>query len=196
MSDKNWIALWLQFSKKYMVSAYSNLSRYSDNLETLFRTLVTNVNPDEELSKLRASMSKLNRAPGMPLQVPLYKLKSSYELLLGISFPLMDSETVLTRSDSYSMNSAKHFISKNTSIALDNYVQLKMTKGEKLNVMLVCQMVARHEANVPSDQISTTLILPEHCTRLDTQMVTASNVEELYINSSEFQRNRSRDHSG
>ena len=141
-------------------------------------------------------MSKLNRAPGMPLQVPLYKLKSSYELLLGISFSLMDADTVLTRSDSYAMNSAKHFISKNTSIALDNYVQLKMTKGEKLNVMLVCQMVARHEANVPSDQISTTLILPEHCTRLDTQMVTASNVEELYINSSEFQRNRSRDHSG
>ena len=55
---------------------------------------------------------------------------------------------MLTRSDSYAMNSAKHFISKNNSIALDNYVQLKMTKGEKLNVMLVCQMVARHESNV------------------------------------------------
>ena len=67
--------------KKYMVSAYSNLSRYSDNLEVLFRTLVTNINVDEELAKLRASMSKLHRAPGMPLQVPLYKLKSSYELL-------------------------------------------------------------------------------------------------------------------
>ena len=57
LSDANWIALWLQFSKKYMASAYSNLSRYSDNLEVLFKTLVTNINADEELSKLRASMS-------------------------------------------------------------------------------------------------------------------------------------------
>ena len=52
LSDANWIALWLQFSKKYMASAYATLSRYSDDLETLFKTLVTNINADEELSKL------------------------------------------------------------------------------------------------------------------------------------------------
>ena len=196
LSDKNWIALWLQFSKKYMQSCYSNLSRYSDDLETLFTTLVTNVNVDEELAKLRAAMSRLHRDPKMPLQVPLYKLKSSYELLLGISFPLMDADEVLTKSDSYAVNSAKHFISKNTNAALESYIQLKLTKGEKLNVMLICQMVQRHEANVTGDQISATLYLPEHCTRLDTQLVTATNTEELFINSSEFQRNRPRGPSG
>ena len=86
LSDDNWIAVWLHFSKKYMSSAYATLSRYSDDLETLFKTLVANINADEELSKLRSTMSKLNRSPGVPLQVPLYKLKSYYELLLGISF--------------------------------------------------------------------------------------------------------------
>ena len=85
LSEKNWTALWLHFLKKYMQSTYSNLSRYSDDLENLFATLITNINVDEELSKLRSSMSKLHRDPKMPLQVPLYKLKSSYELLLSIS---------------------------------------------------------------------------------------------------------------
>ena len=37
LSTENWISLWLQFSKRYMTSAYSNLSRYSDDLETLFK---------------------------------------------------------------------------------------------------------------------------------------------------------------
>ena len=192
LSDKNWISLWLQFSKKYMQSCYSNLSRYSDDLETLFTTLITNVNVDEELAKLRAAMSRLHRDPKMPLQVPLYKLKSSYELLLGINFPLMDSDEILTKSDSYAVNSAKYFISKNTNAALESYIQLKLTKGERLNVLLVCQMVQRHEANMVTDQISATLYLPEHATRLDTQLVTATNTEQLFINSSEFQRNRTR----
>ena len=196
LSDKNWIALWLQFAKKYMQSTYSNLSRYSDDLENLFSSLITNVNVDEELSKLRASMSKLHRDPKMPLQIPLYKLKSSYELLLGISFPLMDADEILTKSDSYAVNCAKFFISKNTNSALESYIQLKLTKGERLNVVLVCQLVQRHESNVIADQISATMFLPEHCTRLDTQLVTATNTEQLFIHSSEFQGNKSRHYSG
>ena len=117
-----------------MQSTYSNLSRYSDDLENLFNTLITNVNVDEELSKLRASMSKLHRDPKMPLQIPLYKLKSAYELLLGISFPLMDPDEILTKSVNYAVNCAKYFVSKNTNSALESYIQLKLTKGERLNV--------------------------------------------------------------
>ena len=56
--------------------------------------------------------------------------------------------------------------------------------------MLVCQMVGRHESDHPSDQIQTTQYLPEHATRLDTQMSTASNVEELFIYATKLGRNR------
>ena len=196
LSSRNWIALWLHFSQKFMNSTYHNLSRYSDDLETLFATLITNINVDEELAKLRAAMSKLHRDPKMPLQCPLYKLKSSYELLLGINFPLMDQEEILTKSDSYSVNCAKYFISRNTNLALESYIQLKLTKGEKLNVILVCQLVQRHESTVTSDQIQATMFLPEHCCRLDTSLVTATNTEQLFIQAAEFQRGRNRNFSG
>ena len=141
-------------------------------------------------------MSKLHRDPKMPLQIPLYKLKSAYELLLGISFPLMDADEIVTKSDSYSVNCAKFFISKNTNSALESYIQLKLTKGERLNVVLVCQLVQRHESNVIADQISATMFLPEHCTRLDTQLVTATNTEQLFIHSTEYHRNKPRGSSG
>ena len=132
----------------------------------------------------------------MPLQVPLYKLKSSYELLLGILFPLMDPDKIFTKSDSYAVNCAKYFVSKNTNSALESYIQLKLTKGEKLNVVLVCQLVQRHESNVTSDQIQATMYLPEHCCRLDTTLVTATNTEQLFIHATEFQRGRPRGFSG
>ena len=196
LSSRNWINLWLLFSQKHMNSTYHNLSRYSDDLESLFSTLITNINVDEEVAKLRAAMSKLHRDPKMPLQCPLYKLKSSYELLLGINFPLMDQEEILTKSDSYSVNCAKFFISRNTNLALESYIQLKLTKGEKLNVILVCQLVQRHESTVTSDQIQATMFLPEHCCRLDTSLVTATNTEQLFIQATEFQRGRNRNTSG
>ena len=195
LSDTNWVSLWLTFAKKYMSSAYPTLSRYSDNLEVLFRTMISNINADEEISKLRSTMSKLNRAPGIPLQVPLYELKSYYELLVGINFPLMDPETVTTRSDSYASNCTKFFITKNTRVALDSFVQMKTQKGEKTNLMSICQVVGHHEASNPADQLQSVMYLPEHATRLDIQMSSASNVEELFINSTIIDRGRPRQDS-
>ena len=190
LSDSNWVALWLTFAKKYMTSAYPTLSRYSNDLETLFQTLISNINADEEVSKLRSSMSKLSRSPGMPLQVPLYRLKSYYELLVGINFPQMDPNTVTVRSEHYASNCTKYFVSKNTRVALESFTQMKMQKGEQTNVMSLCQVVGRHESDNPGDQIQSIMYLPEHATRLDCQLSTASNVEELFINSTKVDRYR------
>ena len=190
LSDDNWISLFLQFSRKYMPTSYPTLSRYSDNLETLFLTLVTNINADEELAKLRSTMARLHRRPGEQIQVALYKLKSYYELLLGISFPQLDSDTATIRADNYSANSAKYFVSSNTGAVITKYIYYKVQKGEPVNVMNVCQVVGQHETTSPTDAIQSVMYLPEVATRLDTQMSTASNVEELVIASSRIERGR------
>merc|ERR1712055_534324 len=190
LSDENWISLFLQFGRKYMPTSYPTLARYSDNLETLFQTLVTNINADEELAKLRSTMARLHRRPGEQLQVPLYKLKSYYELLLGISFPQLDSDTATIRADNYSANSAKYFVITNTGAVITKNIHYKVQKGEPVNVMNVCQVVAQHENTSPADAIQSVMYLPEVATRLDTQMSTASNVEELVIASSRIERGR------
>ena len=193
LSDSNWIALWLTFSKKYMASSYPTLARYSDNLEKLFQTMISTINADEEVAKLRASMAKLSRSPGTPLQVTLYRLKAYYELLVGINFPKLDPDNVTVRSENYASNCTKYFVSKNTRIALDNFIQMKQQKGEQTNVMNICQVIGQHEANNPSDQIQSIMFLPEHATRMDTQLNAASNVEELFINSTRVDRDRGYD---
>ena len=201
LSNENWISLWLQFSRKYMPSSYTTLSRYSDDLETLFLALVTNVNADEELGKLRSTMARLHRKPGEQIQVALYKLKSYYELLLGISFPQLDSETATIRADNYSANSSKYFVSSNTATVINRYIGYKIQKGEAVNVMGVCQVIAAHENTTTSDAIQTVMYLPEIATRLDTQMSSAKNVEELVITATNIgvspkQRGRSANRAG
>merc|ERR1712030_297344 len=135
-------------------------------------------------------MAKLHRKPGEQIQVPLYKLKSYYELLLGISFPQLDSDTATIRADNYSANSAKYFVSTNTGAVITKYIYYKVQKGEPVNVMNVCKVVSQHENTTASDAIQSVMYLPEMATRLDTQMSTANNVEELVIASSRIERGR------
>merc|ERR1711936_219507 len=160
------------------------------DLETLFLALVANINADEELGKLRSTMARLHRKPGEQIQVALYKLKSYYELLLGISFPQSDSNTATIRADNYSANSAKYFVSSNTGAVINKYIHYKVQKGEPVNVMNVCQVVSQHETTTPTDAIQSVMYLPEVATRLDTQMSTASNVKELVIASSRIESGR------
>ena len=203
LSDANWISLWLQFSRKFMSSSYPTISRYSDDLERLFVTLVANVNADEEIGKLRSTMAKLHRKQGEQVQLPLYKLKSFYELLLGITFPQMDNDTAIIRSDNYSATCSKYFVTSNTAAVVAQYIGWKTQKGEPINVMGVCQVISNHENATPTDMIQSTMYLPEIATRLDTQMSIAKNVEELVIKATNIdtgnsnqQRGRSRNRSG
>merc|ERR1712215_466671 len=120
-----------------------------------------------------------------------YKLKSYYELLLGISFPQLDSNTATIRADNYSANSAKYFVSSNTGAVINKYIGYKVQKGEPVNIMGVCQVISQHENTTTSDAIQTVLYLPEIATRLDTQMSSAKNVEELVITATKFERGKS-----
>merc|ERR1712105_286557 len=78
-------------------------------------------------------------------------------------------------------NSSKHFVTSNTSAVISKYIGYKIQKGEPINVMGVCQVISAHENTTPTDAIQSTLYLPEIATRLDTQMSSAKNVEELVI---------------
>merc|ERR1712030_68182 len=79
----------------------------------------------------------------------------------------------------------------NTSAVINRYIGYKIQKGEAVNVMGVCQVISAHENTTPSDAIQTVLYLPEIATRLDTQMSSAKNVEELVITATNFERGKS-----
>ena len=106
LSEQNWITCFLHLAKSYLPNAYQAMSRYSADLEGSFSTLVTSVNGDHEIAKIRTCMSKLARKPGEMIQTALYKIRAQYEMILQISFPAMDEDTVTLRADNYTSNAA------------------------------------------------------------------------------------------
>ena len=188
LSNENWISCFLHLAKIYIPTSYQSLSRYSDDLEGLFVTLVAGVNADHEISKIRTCMSKLTRKPGEMIQSALFKLRSQYEMLIQISFPGMDAASITLRSDNYTCNCAQYFVSSNTGKICSQYIQYKVSRGDENTVLKLSNLITQHEALNATDRITTTHTLPDSGCKLDLQMYTCSNVEDLMVQTAQLQR--------
>ena len=135
LSDPNWSVMFLSFASTHMPNDHQNLSKYSDDIDGLFEALVSSVNADNEIAKLRSSMSQIVRKPGDSIQTPLYRLRSCYEMLLHINFPDLELDKVKIRSDNYCCNSVKYLVSPNTSKIIAEYVFLKQQRSEHLSLV-------------------------------------------------------------
>merc|ERR1711873_72975 len=124
--------MFLSFASAHMPNDHQNLMTYSDDIDGLFEALVSSVNADNEIAKLRSSMSQIVRKPGDSIQTPLYRLRSCYEMLLHINFPDLELDKVKIWADNYCCNSVKYLVSPNTSKIIAEYVILKQQRSEHL----------------------------------------------------------------
>ena len=184
LSDSNWAGMFLSFASVYMPGDHPNLMKYTDDVDGLFEALVSSVNADSEIAKLRSSMAQITRKPNDSIQTPMYRLRACYEMLLSINFPDLDLDKVKIRSDNYSCNSVKYLVSANTAKFINEYILLKQQRSEHLSLVKLCNVVTTHEASNPADRLQQVVSLPLVATRLDTSLTAASNVEELLVASS------------
>ena len=132
--------MFLSFASAHMPNDHQNLSKYSDEVDGLFEQLVSSVNADAEIAKLRSSMSHILRKPGDSVQTPLYRLKTCYEMLLQINFPDLELDKVKIQADNYCCNSVKYLVSPNTSKIIAEYVILKQQRSEHLSLVKLCNV--------------------------------------------------------
>ena len=118
-------------------------------------------------------------------------MKTLYELLISISLPSLNSETIKIRADHYGCTVAKHLVSANTAKVIADYVVIRQQRDEKINLMKLCHVITTHEAGTPGDRIQTVQNLPSSASRLDSSISAASNVEELMVAASAFPVNNS-----
>ena len=102
-------------------------------------------------------------------------------MILQILFPAMDENTVTLRADNYSSNCCKYFVSSKTAVICEQYISYKITWGNNNTVLKISNLVTQNEAANSQDRISTTHYLPESACRMDLQMFTCSNFEDLVV---------------
>lgn len=192
LSQNLYVQLFLTFCKNFIPTAFQAVSRYSDDLDGLFTTMVSNVNSLHEVGKLRHSLSKLSRKPGETIAPVLFRLRSLYEMILAINFPSMTEAQIVLSADSYAGQAAKSLVSANTAELIDRYVQYNIQKNRPNTVLALSDLITKHETTSPSDKISSPKFLPEEKCKLDLNQFQAHNVQDLLVASTRFSHNGDR----
>ena len=72
---ESYISLWLQFIKKYLPNSYQPALTYSQNLNDLFEFLLSLVDTNSEITKIRNALSKVVRKCDEPASFSVLKVK-------------------------------------------------------------------------------------------------------------------------
>ena len=85
LTDEDWIQVYLLLAKKHLPLAFPSLSRHSCNLNALFLELVSNINLENELARLRAALCGISRKVSEQIHISVFRIKSLYQMVLSIS---------------------------------------------------------------------------------------------------------------
>ena len=97
-TEAAYTSLWLQFIKKYIENSYQAALTYSRNLNELFEFLLSLVDTETEITKLRNAISKITRKQEDPVSFSVLKMKSLTTSLLFMIDPTAQLSEVTKRA--------------------------------------------------------------------------------------------------
>ena len=130
LTDRDWIQVFLLLGEKYLPLIFPSLSRHANDLDALFTELISNVNQETEITKLRSSLSAVSRKTNEQVQISLFRVKSLYTMILAINQPYFTDEKLQVRADFLAISTIPHLINPATNLAFQQFVQVKSLEGE------------------------------------------------------------------
>ena len=129
LTTQDSIQTFLLLANKYLPLIFPSLSRHANNLEGLFTELVSNVNQENEILKLRSALSAVSRKANEQVQICLFKIKSLYTMILLINQPHFSDDKVQVRAYFLAISVIPHMVNTNANLAFQQFVQVKSLKG-------------------------------------------------------------------
>ena len=111
-TEQAYTSLWLQFIKRYIENSYQAALTYSRNLNELFEFLLSLVDTETEITKLRNAISKIQRKQEDPVSFAVLKMKSLTTSLLFMIDPSASLAEVTKRASRASIDALYTIISE------------------------------------------------------------------------------------
>ena len=123
----------------------TSLSRHVGNVDALFTEMVGTINSDHEISKLRNALSTTTRKVTEQIHVSLYKIKSTYSMIVQINNPNFTDEQCQTKSDHYSVTCVQYLVNEACFKAFQVFTNAKSLENEPTSVSESCNFISSQE---------------------------------------------------
>ena len=114
-------SLWLQFIKKYLKNSYQPALTYSRNLNELFEFLLSLVDTQTEITKIRTAIAKIVRKQDEPVSFSVLKLKSLTSSLMFMIEPTATLFEVSKRSSRAAIDGLYSLVSDAARVQLTSW---------------------------------------------------------------------------
>ena len=159
--------MFLLLGKKHLPFIFPSLCRHGNNLDALFTELISNVNQETEIAKIRSALAGISRKANEQVQISLFRVKSLYTMILSINHPNFTDDKLQVRADFLAISTIPYLINPATNAAFQQFVQVKSLEGEITSCTEGANFVSSQEQMGTEWQIQATMYLPKNCTMLD-----------------------------
>ena len=150
LTNSDWIQVYLIMAKKHLPLIFTSLSRHSSNLNALFIELVSNINLENEIAKLRSAFWTISRKTSEQVHISVFRIKSLYLMILSINSPHFTDDKLQTRADYLALSCIPHLVTANTNSAFQVFIQIKSQECEMCGCTEGCNFLSSQE-HVSSD---------------------------------------------
>jgi hypothetical protein len=187
LCNEDWVQIFLIMAKKYLPLVFTSLSRHSVDADSLFKELVSQINLDNETAKLRSALSSITRKTSDQIHISLFRIKSLYQMVLGINQAHLTEQKVETRAEFLAISCIQFLVTPQTWVQFQTFLQMKSAEQEAIGCAEACNFLASQELVGAEFQLSTTLYLPKQCSMLDMACLEANSITDLVISTTSKQ---------
>ena len=144
-------------------------------MDQLFACLVSLINSDVEIAKVRNALTKVSRNPGENVAIPIKKIKSLYVTLYGISRLEWNAEKALLKANNHALSCVRLLINSHTVTELARFTKLKQSED-------TVNFISSAENQLKECRFQEQTFLPREASHLDINSFDASSLQELIIN--------------
>ena len=115
LTAEDFIQVFLILARKHLPLIFTSLSRHSSDLEALFLELISNINLDNEIAKLRSALCSIPRKTQEQIHIPVFRIKSLYQMILSINSPHFTEDKLQVRADFLALSCIPHLVTQQTN---------------------------------------------------------------------------------
>ena len=145
LGENDWCQVFLILSREFLPLIFTSLSRHVENVDSLFTELVSTINSDHEISKLRNGLNTITRKVTEQIHVSLYRIKSTYSMILQINNPNFTDDQCQTKSDHYSVTCIQYLVNDPCFKAFQLFTNAKSLENEPTSVSEACNFISSQE---------------------------------------------------
>ena len=165
-TESAYSSLWMQFIKKYIKNSYQPALTYSRNLNELFTFLLSLVDTNSEITKIRNAISKITRKQEEPASFSVLKLKSLTSSLLFMMDPTATVQNVSQRSSRAAIDGLYSLITDEARLQLTSWKRRCNEMAKSCTLQDHLDAVANIE-QVPSCRPSRDFVVPQRLADCD-----------------------------